>query len=322
MVSVYISRTVCSACTKINRIYLPCDYILFYCEKGEWETSGRKKKNRQASTGKAEKEEAAPATDGWNDVPVQNTDKDRTRSKSGGPPRLHGRHNDSRGCKFTIWFLTNASVFFFSKKNCFNWIMQIFLVVFILFKIDGTMVLICLSRVWRISLLKLIIHIFEQIFWNSSFDINVNCVFSCFIGRGRENKENERNLEDGNQQDRRERRGFSSGAPRGGGGARGRGGGRAGGRYPPRGNRTNSFNSSNNRPMDTWDTWESTTITNSTHTNNATGMSHLNKTDLTAEHNNLCKLFHFYQFCSSLFITFSFLGNVFVNKLIDGFNLH
>lgn len=86
------------------------------------------------------------------------------------------------------------------------------------------------------------------------------------VGRGRENKENERNLEEGNEQERKERRGRSGGHIRGSN-VRGRGGGRAGSRYPPRNNR-NNFSTA--RTIDTWDnntTWEGTTITNSSHTN-------------------------------------------------------
>lgn len=65
--------------------------------EGEWETSSKKKKNRQASTSKIESEEAAPV-DEWNDSTEQTNDKEKPRNKSGGgPPRLHGRHNDSRG---------------------------------------------------------------------------------------------------------------------------------------------------------------------------------------------------------------------------------
>ena len=73
--------------------------------------------------------------------------------------------------------------------------------------------------------------------------------------RGREKQENERNLEDGNRQDYRDRRGRPGGSMRGGG-PRGRGGGRAGGRYPSRNNRSNY----GTRTIDTWDnsnTWDS-----------------------------------------------------------------
>ncbi|KAB0803651.1 hypothetical protein PPYR_00621 [Photinus pyralis] len=65
--------------------------------EGEWETSSKKKKNRQASTSKTETEEAAPV-DEWNETPEQPSDKEKPRNKNGGgPPRLHGRHNDNRG---------------------------------------------------------------------------------------------------------------------------------------------------------------------------------------------------------------------------------
>lgn len=63
----------------------------------------------------------------------------------------------------------------------------------------------------------------------------------------------------------RDRRGRSSGPTRGGGG-RGRGGGRAGGRYPPRGNRSNS---TYNKPIETWDnsnTWDNSTAFAANHT--------------------------------------------------------
>ncbi|XP_023013390.2 ubiquitin-associated protein-like lingerer isoform X1 [Leptinotarsa decemlineata] len=80
--------------------------------------------------------------------------------------------------------------------------------------------------------------------------------------RGRERQENDRNLEDSGRPDYhrdRDRRG-RPGGPRGGGGGRGRGGGRAGGRYPPRGNRSNSYN----KPIETWDNSNSNTWDNST----------------------------------------------------------
>lgn len=67
--------------------------------KGTWETSSKKKKNRQASTSKAETGEAPPASE-WNEE-GQPSEKEKPRNKNGGgPPRLHGRHNDSRGCRF------------------------------------------------------------------------------------------------------------------------------------------------------------------------------------------------------------------------------
>ncbi|XP_063933027.1 protein lingerer isoform X3 [Zophobas morio] len=72
---------------------------------GEWETRVKKKKNRQASASKQDKTEEIAAGDEWNDSqpsggtgggPGNANDKDKPRNK-GGPPRLHGRHNDSRG---------------------------------------------------------------------------------------------------------------------------------------------------------------------------------------------------------------------------------
>lgn len=66
--------------------------------KGTWETTVKKKKNRQASASKTEAVEVA-AGDEWNEAQGHSEDKSKGRSKSGGPPRLHGRNNDSRGCK-------------------------------------------------------------------------------------------------------------------------------------------------------------------------------------------------------------------------------
>ncbi|KAJ8926036.1 hypothetical protein NQ315_009891 [Exocentrus adspersus] len=83
--------------------------------------------------------------------------------------------------------------------------------------------------------------------------------------RGRERQENERNLDEGGRPDfqrDRDRRGRPS-STRGGGG-RGRGGGRAGGRYPPRGNRSNTYN----KPIETWDnsnTWDNSTAATANH---------------------------------------------------------
>lgn len=138
----------------------------------------KKKKNRQPSASKADNTETGGGTEDWNET-TPTDEKEKPRNKIGGPGRLHGRHNDSRG--------------------------------------------------WR----------------------------------GRERQENERNLEDGGRSEFRDRRGRSGGAPRGGGG-RGRGGGRAGGRFPPRGNRSNY---SNNKPIDTWDsnTWDNSTAATANH---------------------------------------------------------
>ncbi|XP_018562921.1 protein lingerer isoform X3 [Anoplophora glabripennis] len=152
-----------------NDINLASNMLFENMGTGKWETRVKKKKNRQASAGKQEKQDDTVAVDDWNDTNQTggSGDKEKGRNKSGGPPRLHGRHNDSRG--------------------------------------------------WR----------------------------------GRERQENERNLDDGGRPDfqrDRDRRGRQS-STRGGGGGRGRGGGRAGGRYPPRGNRSNSYS----KPIDTWD---------------------------------------------------------------------
>ncbi|XP_008195618.2 protein lingerer isoform X1 [Tribolium castaneum] len=89
-----------------------CDYdenaamnmLLENMGQGEWETRVKKKKNRQASASKQEKIEESAGGDDWNDVPSagggggagNGNEKDKPRNKSG-PPRLHGRHNDSRG---------------------------------------------------------------------------------------------------------------------------------------------------------------------------------------------------------------------------------
>ncbi|KRT80401.1 hypothetical protein AMK59_6635 [Oryctes borbonicus] len=68
----------------------------------DWAIIVKKKKNRQASSSKQENADnavtAAGAVDDWNDQ-THSGDKEKPRNKSGGPPRLHGRHNDSRGWK-------------------------------------------------------------------------------------------------------------------------------------------------------------------------------------------------------------------------------
>lgn len=86
--------------------------------------------------------------------------------------------------------------------------------------------------------------------------------------RGRERHENERNMEEGGRSDYRDRdrRGRSGGDSLRGRGGRGRGGGRAGGRYPPRGNRSNN---TYNKPIETWDnsnTWDNSTAITTNHT--------------------------------------------------------
>lgn len=86
--------------------------------------------------------------------------------------------------------------------------------------------------------------------------------------RGRERHENERNLEEGGRSDfqrDRDRRGRSGGDSTRGRGGRGRGGGRTGGRYPPRGNRSNN---PYNKPIETWDnsnTWDNSTAITTNH---------------------------------------------------------
>lgn len=88
--------------------------------------------------------------------------------------------------------------------------------------------------------------------------------------RGRERHENDRNTEEGGRSDfqrDRDRRGRSGGDSTRGRGGRGRGGGRAGGRYPPRGNRSNS---GYNKPIETWEntnnTWDNSTAVTTNHT--------------------------------------------------------
>ncbi|XP_018321438.1 protein lingerer isoform X2 [Agrilus planipennis] len=66
--------------------------------EGEWETRSKKKKNRQASVSKGDGADVG-GTGEWNENQTQSGDKDKSRNKSGGPPRLHGRNNDSRGWK-------------------------------------------------------------------------------------------------------------------------------------------------------------------------------------------------------------------------------
>lgn len=69
----------------------------------------KKKKNRQPSTSKAEATEAAQGDD-WNETQPHQDDKPKSRGKNSGPPRLHGRHNDSRGCKYIKPSATNNCV--------------------------------------------------------------------------------------------------------------------------------------------------------------------------------------------------------------------
>lgn len=66
----------------------------------QWGITIKKKKSRQASSSKTESADASTAATGavddWNEQ-THSGDKEKPRNKSGGPPRLHGRHNDSRG---------------------------------------------------------------------------------------------------------------------------------------------------------------------------------------------------------------------------------
>lgn len=75
--------------------------MIYLFLKGTWETTVKKKKNRQASASKTEATEVA-AGDEWNETQTHGDDKPKSRSKSGGPPRLHGRNNDSRGCMYHV----------------------------------------------------------------------------------------------------------------------------------------------------------------------------------------------------------------------------
>lgn len=70
--------------------------------QGEWETSGKKKKNRQP-TGAKSNEVANNRTGGEGDgeegetpVPAANTEREKPRNR-GGPPRLRGRGGNDRG---------------------------------------------------------------------------------------------------------------------------------------------------------------------------------------------------------------------------------
>jgi hypothetical protein len=70
---------------------------------GEWETRVKKKKSRQASASKQDKAEENAGGEEWSEIQPSGgvgtgngNDKDKPRNKNG-PPRLHGRHNDSRG---------------------------------------------------------------------------------------------------------------------------------------------------------------------------------------------------------------------------------
>jgi hypothetical protein len=71
--------------------------------QGEWETRVKKKKSRQASASKQDKAEENAGGEEWSEIQPSGgggtgngNDKDKPRNKNG-PPRLHGRHNDSRG---------------------------------------------------------------------------------------------------------------------------------------------------------------------------------------------------------------------------------
>ncbi|XP_017768779.1 PREDICTED: protein lingerer isoform X2 [Nicrophorus vespilloides] len=89
-----------------------CDYdldsavnMLFEIEdQDEWETTVKKKKSRQQSSSKADQKADGGTSGGtgddWNEAQAHSgggADKDKARNKAGGPQRLHGRHNDSRG---------------------------------------------------------------------------------------------------------------------------------------------------------------------------------------------------------------------------------
>lgn len=74
---------------------------------GAWETSGKKKKNRQPSTSKSgdasnnRSGADGEIEDGESPSPAVNPERERSRNRGGGPPRLRGRGgNDNRAaCK-------------------------------------------------------------------------------------------------------------------------------------------------------------------------------------------------------------------------------
>nr|CAD7196532.1 unnamed protein product [Timema douglasi] len=68
--------------------------------QGEWETSVKKKKNRQPSTTKCESSvnNLEAEQDDWAQDRGGNSDRDRSRTRGGGPPRMRGRGGlDNRG---------------------------------------------------------------------------------------------------------------------------------------------------------------------------------------------------------------------------------
>lgn len=69
--------------------------MLIESSEQDWVTSVKKKKNRQASTNKTESNTENPA-DEWDTPPANTTnDRDKSRTRGSGPPRMRGRG----GCK-------------------------------------------------------------------------------------------------------------------------------------------------------------------------------------------------------------------------------
>ncbi|XP_065167805.1 protein lingerer isoform X3 [Atheta coriaria] len=78
------------------------DMLLDMNSEDEWETSVKKRKNRQQSASKSDQKGdnavTAASDDPWGDSTNAGTgDKDKPRNKTSGSQRFHGRHNDSRG---------------------------------------------------------------------------------------------------------------------------------------------------------------------------------------------------------------------------------
>lgn len=86
----------------IEKFIIVLNLIIIF--KGTWETTVKKKKNRQTSASKTETTEATPG-DEWNETTTHTEEKPKPRSKTGGPQRLHGRNNDSRGCMLSLILL-------------------------------------------------------------------------------------------------------------------------------------------------------------------------------------------------------------------------
>ena len=75
-------------------------FLRLFSDQGEWETSVKKKKNRQPTT---KSESAVNNRDNEQEEWVQERElvpeRERTRTRGGGPPRMRGRGSlDNRGC--------------------------------------------------------------------------------------------------------------------------------------------------------------------------------------------------------------------------------